>query len=153
MFHGEIMKLACNLIVILIFILFLFTSCREDNNDNYLDSLIDIDLPEYDNIPVIANVENNFVYTLNANKFTYNFAEYVDFKSDSIIISLTATKINSSESYFVIYDNLNEEIFTTDLNTNKVLVKDNIGGKIPSYIRVKLQDFTGIINIAIAVKK
>ena len=147
------MKSILTVFLFLLLNFLLLSSCREDNNNNFLDSLIDIDLPEYDNIPVIANVENSFVYTLNANKFSYNFAEFVDFNSDSIVISLTATKISSSKSFFTIFDDQNEEIFTTDLNTNKVLVKDNIGGKIPSYIRVKLEDFTGILNIAVAVKK
>ena len=93
------MKSILTVFLFLLLNFLLLSSCREDNNNNFLDSLIDIDLPEYDNIPVIANVENSFVYTLNANKFSYNFAEFVDFNITNICFlqkHFNVTSINLS---------------------------------------------------------
>lgn len=139
------------LILLIVLVLISVFSCRE-NEDTITESLININLPEYDNIPVIANVEDSFVFTLNAKNFNYNYNDYIDFTNDSSVITVTSNKTSSTNSQFTVYDNLNEELFSTDLNTDKVLVKDNLGGKIPSYVKVKLENYNGILNIVVAAK-
>ncbi len=140
------------LLVIILFLLFTFSSCRDQDEGTIVGSLININLPEYDNIPVIANVENSFVLTLNAKNFNYNYDDYVDFTKDSLVITITANKSNSANSNFIVFNNLNEVIFSEELNTDKVIVKDNLGGKIPSRVKVKLENYTEILNIVVAVK-
>ncbi|MBK8946539.1 MAG: hypothetical protein IPM32_14885 [Ignavibacteriae bacterium] len=129
----------------------LFISCR-DEDELIAGSPINIDLPEYDNIPVIANINNNFVLTLNAKNFNYNYNDYLYFTNDSLVISITNSRSSSSNSDFILFDNLNEEIFSENFNTDKVVVKDNLGGKVPARIKIKLENYTGMLNIVVAVK-
>lgn len=141
-----------HLIITLIFIFnILFVGCKNDENP-VAGSYIDILSTEYDNIPVIVNTQNSFTFTVSANNFNYNLDDELSFTSDSLVVTITASQSNSTNSKFSILDLTNDQIFSESLNTDKVVVKDNFEGKIPHRVKIDLANYSGKLTIVIANK-
>ena len=137
------------LILSIITILF-FTNCTD--KDNQINSPIDLLTNTYINTPVIVNIENSYTFTVNANKLDYSTDENLNFSTDSLVITLTLTNINSSDGSIKVFNNSGQEIFSELLNTNKVIVKTDLIGQTPRQIKIELINFTGQLTAVVATK-
>jgi hypothetical protein len=129
----------------------LFIGCKDDEN-NFIGSYIDILSTEYDNIPVIVNTQDSFTFTVSAKNLNYNLDDNLSFTSDSLVVTITSSQSSSTNSSFSIWDYSEAQIFSESLNTNKVVVKDNFGGKIPHRVKIDLGNYSGKLTIVIANK-
>jgi hypothetical protein len=51
-----------------------------------------------------------------------------------------------------VFNNIQEEIFSELLNTNKVIVNTDLRGQIPGKIKIELVNFTGQLTAVVASK-
>ncbi len=135
---------------ILIFVV-IFSACDSDDITN-IDTVNNPFDNLSENIPVVVNNENSFTFALRANKIDFSYTDNLSFSSDSLVITITSLKTSSVNSSFFVYDNLNEVIFSETLNQNKVIVKSDIGGKIPKKANIRLINYSGELTIVVANK-
>lgn len=135
-------------IILSIIIILFFSSCK--NNDDFINSPINLPSDSYINTPVIVNTENSYTFTVNANNFSYITDDILNFSTDSLVISLTLANVNSSNGFMKVFNNIQQEIFSELLNTNKVIVKTDLRGQIPGQIKIELVNFTGQLTAVIA---
>ena len=137
------------LIVFLITIPFL-TNCND--NDDLINSPIDLLSDSYNNIPVIVNTENSYTFTVNAKNFSYSTEDNLNFSTDSLVITLTLANVISSTGSIKVFNNMEQEIFSESLNGNKVIVKTDLIGQNPKQIKLELVKFTGQLTAVIATQ-
>lgn len=137
------------LIVFLITIPFL-TNCN--NNDDLINSPIDLLSDSYNNTPVIVNTENSYTFTVNAKNFSYSTEDNLNFSTDSLVITLTLTNVISSTGSMKVFNISEQEIFSESLNGNKVIVKADLIGQNPKQIKLELIKFTGQLTAVIATQ-
>ena len=145
------MKYLKNFFSVSILLTLLLNSCNDD--DDLITSPIDLLIDKYDNIPVKVNTENSYTLTVVANDFTYSTEDDLTFLGDSIVVTITLTNANSSNSFVKLFDELNQEIFSESLGENKVVVNTEINGTIPKRIKIDLINFTGQLTIVVALDK
>ena len=138
-------------LLILLFIAILFlTNCKD--NEDLINSPIDLLSDSYNNIPVIVNTQNSYTFTVNAKNFSYSTEDNLNFSTDSLVITLTIANVNSSNGTMKVFNNLDQEIFAESLNDNKVIVKTDLIGQNPKQIKLELVKFTGQLTAVIATQ-
>lgn len=138
-------------LLILLFIAILFlTNCKD--NEDLINSPIDLLSDSYNNIPVIVNTQNSYTFTVNAKNFSYSTEDNLNFSTDSLVITLTIANVNSSNGTMKVFNNLDQEIFAESLNDNKVIVKTDLIGQNPKQIKLELIKFTGQLTAVIATQ-
>lgn len=138
-------------LLILFLITFIFLTNCTDNNDS-INSPIDLLEDSYNNIPVIVNTENSYTFTVSAKNFSYSTDDILNFSTDSLVITLSLANANSSSGTMKVYNNLDQEIFSESLNGSKVIVKTDIIGQNPKQIKLDLNNFTGQLTAVIATQ-
>jgi len=138
-------------LLVLLFLLAFISSCNSEKDQ--LVAPIDLLNNTYNNIPVKVNTSNSFTFTVNAKDLTYNLQDELIFDADSIVIILTLTMSNNSNSSVQIFDTENNIIFSELLNNDKVVVNTDIKGIIPKKIILNLTNFTGRLTIVVATDK
>lgn len=137
-----------NIILLVLFSALLITGCKEDDE---LIPPIDLLVPEYDNIPVKVNTQDSYTFTVSANNFNYSTEDALSFSSDSLVVTITSTNAESSNSGFVLYGSNNSVILSEELNESKVTVNTNLTGSVPVAANIELNNYTGKLTIVVAV--
>jgi len=138
------------LLLILLTSLFLVTNCKDDNDE--INSPIDLFEDMYDNIPVIVNTENSFTFTVVANELDYSYKDNLNFDNDSLVVTITLTNASSNSSTLKLFNNNDETIFSESLNESKVLVNTELNNEKPRSVQIELLKFTGQLTIVVALK-
>lgn len=136
-------------ILLLCMSLFLLVgSCKDDEES--INSPIDLSIEDYNNIPVLVNTENSFTFTVSANNFNYSVEEILNFTGDSTVVTITLAQASSIESEVSIFNDDGNIIFDEDLNGSKVVVNDNIIFERPNKIKIDLINFSGKLTLVVA---
>ncbi len=135
----------------LLSILFIFFPLGCNNDEDSINSPIDLLIDSYTNIPVKINTENSYTFTINAKDYTYSTEDNLSFFSDSLVVTITLTKAYSANSSVKLFDQMNEEILSESLNESKVVVNTKLDGNIPEKIKIDLVNFTGQFTIVVAL--
>jgi hypothetical protein len=117
-----------------IFLLTLF-SCIEESTDP--------------NTPPLKNSENLYIYSLNADRATFDRTESLDFSYDIFDVILKVEDYSKGSGTIQIYSG-DTLIFEQALDSNKVVEIANISGYIPTSVSIKLTEYTGNISLVIS---
>ncbi|MBA4311360.1 MAG: hypothetical protein C0417_01900 [Chlorobiaceae bacterium] len=125
----------------IIVLILCFTSCK----DNGTTSTIHNDL----NSPVIANVANSFTNTINANKFSCNSQNDLNFLSDSLTVTILSTNYSSGQAIIVVSDSSNATIFSDTVKSNKTIAITNLKTTKPKHCILALTDLTAKLTFVV----
>ncbi|MCB9260265.1 MAG: hypothetical protein H6612_13040 [Ignavibacteriales bacterium] len=146
------MKKHFELFLSFLLLLSFISGCSEE--DHITNNPIDLVDDYYNNTPVIVNTNDNFTFTISAKNFDYvTDNELIFNNADSIVVTITLTNASSNNSFFTLTDNNNKKLIDESLNTNKVIVRTDLGNVTPKKSLINLNDFTGKLTIVVANKK
>ncbi len=123
----------------------LFIGCIKESPD-ILDTLNSSSM----NIPVIVNVENAYTLSLNATDFSLTRTDSLNFRADSIAITLSLANNSSGTGEITLLSADSSVIFREPLQENKVIVRSEVIRKIPVAAHIWLKNFTGNISFIAA---
>ena len=105
------------------------------------------------NFPVIVNTVNTFTFTVDADNFSITRNETLFFDSDSLTITLVVSSYSSGSGAIQIKNQLNEMIFSENLNSNKVVTLPSVIGNIPKSNSITISNLKGKISFVLTKKK
>ncbi len=120
--------------LIIIFVLG-FISCRNE--------ITSLQPTSAQNSPVVTNTTNCFTYSVNANQFSDESQSTLNFRSDSLIVTLTCSEYLSGQAIVAVRDSLNAVIFSDTVVSNKTITVVGMKTNRPKLSHVMLDKFTG----------
>ncbi|MBI5021012.1 MAG: hypothetical protein HZB59_06215 [Ignavibacteriales bacterium] len=94
------------------------------------------------NSPVVANVTNSFTYTVNANQYSSNSQNDLNFLSDSLVVTLSSSNYSSGQAIIVLNDSANATIFSDTLKSNKTIAITSLKTTKPKHCILALTNLT-----------
>jgi hypothetical protein len=129
---------------ILIFVLFfIFFTCEENSTD-----------PNNPNnsTPVIVSGKNFYTYSINADEYTSQLSNTLNFDADSIEIYISLGNYQNGSGIFAVKSK-SETIYSDSLNGNKTVVKTDLALGVPEITEIDLVDFSGDVSIVVKAVK
>lgn len=105
------------------------------------------------NFPVIVNTLNTYTFTVDADNFSITRNESLSFDSDSLTITLVLSSYSSGSGTIQVKNQLNEMIFSENLNSNKVVTLPSVIGNIPKSNSITISNLKGKISFVLTKKK
>lgn len=114
----------------------------------------------YENTPVVVNTEDAFTFSIRAENYTIEKTYNLAFKANSDSINLTTVLIvtdfagsASDTSYFDIFKSNNSVLAHYDINSDIYVSPENHldSTEIPTEIFFKADDFSGLIQLVLAI--
>ena len=103
-------------------------------------------------VPVVANVQNSYAYTLVATGYSENRTDTLSFNTDSLVVALTVSGYAGGSGEIQIMNSENTVFFSEVLDGNKVIAHKDIVRTVPGEVSIKLSDFSGRIVFALSEK-
>jgi hypothetical protein len=127
---------------IIVFTLFVLTSCRED--------VITPNNPVgQKNTPVKSNSSKLYTFVIDANNYTVKIKDEVAFQSSAFMVTARTSYHESGSVRVSLISENGNPIITETFSRNKEF-QDVIGfNNLPAYIEVQFFEFTGVFNIEI----
>jgi len=95
------------------------------------------------NSPVVTNTTNCFTYSVNANQYSDETQSTLNFRSDSLIVTLTCSEYLSGQAIIAVRDSLSAVIFSDTVMSNKTITVVGMKTNRPKSSYVMLDKFTG----------
>lgn len=95
------------------------------------------------NAPVTANVTNTFTYSVNANQFSDNSQNTLNFLSDSLVVTLSSSEYLSGQAIVSLRDSVNASVFSDTVRSNKTIAIVNLKTTRPKSCSIVVTNLTG----------
>jgi hypothetical protein len=129
---------------ILIFVLFfIFFACEENSTDPN---------NPHNSTPVIVSGKNFYTYSINADEYTSQLSNTLNFDADSIEIYISLGNYQNGSGIFTVKSK-SETIYSDSLNGNKTVVKTDLALGVPEITEIDLVDFSGDVSIVVKAVK
>jgi hypothetical protein len=125
----------------IICIIFCLNSCKDDSTTSTAH--------DDSNSPVVANVMDSFAYTVNANQYSCNSQNDLNFLSDSLIVTLSSINYSSGQAIIVVNDSSNATIFSDTVKSNKTIAITNLKSTKPRHCILALTNLTAKLTFVV----
>jgi hypothetical protein len=116
-------------------------SCKDDSTTSAVQ--------DGSNSPVVANVTNSFTYTVNANQYSCNSQNDLNFLSDSLVVTLSSSNYSSGQAIIVVNDSLNVTVFSDTVKSNKTIAIANLKTTKPKHCILALTNMTAKLTFSV----
>ena len=105
------------------------------------------------NVPVLVNTLNVVTFAVEANAFSYNRIEPVQFQTDSLVMTLAVSNFGMGTGKITVNGIPDTLLYTENLAGDQVEVRTDMRGCTPKMITIRMDNYTGSVSFVLSKKK
>ena len=111
------------------------------------------DFVEGKNVPVFVNSLDVVTFAVEANAFSYDKIEPIQFRTDSLVLTLAVSNFGAGTGQITVSGILDTLLYTENLAGNQVDVLTDMKGCIPKTVAIRMNNYTGSVSFVLSKRK